>query len=137
MDREAKRQMDEPLTSEEVLNAIMKMKSGKTAGPDGIPIDIYKTFKDKLAIPLLEMYKESLLEGFPSLSLRDALITLIPKLDKPQDRCESYKAIYLMNSDAKLIAKVLALRLEDNIPCLIGIDQNGFVRNRQALHNIM
>lgn len=28
------------------------MKSGETAGPDEIPIDIYKTFKDKLMIPL-------------------------------------------------------------------------------------
>ena len=29
MNSEDKRQMDEPLTSEEVLNAILKMKSGK------------------------------------------------------------------------------------------------------------
>lgn len=37
---EAKRQLEEPLTSKEVLNAVMNMKSGKTAGPDGIPIYI-------------------------------------------------------------------------------------------------
>lgn len=82
------------------------------------------------------MYKESLLEGCLPPSLRDAFITLIPKPDKPQDRCESYRSISLMNSDAKVIANVLALRLPDNLPSLIGIDQNGFVWNRQAFHNI-
>jgi len=29
------------------------MKAGKTAGPDGIPIDLYKKFKSKLQKPLL------------------------------------------------------------------------------------
>lgn len=112
------------------------MKSGKTAGLDGIPIDIYKAFKDKLAVPLLEMYEESMLEGCLPPSLRAALVTLIPKPHKPLDRCESYRPISLMNSDAKIIAKILALRLEAHLPSLIGMDQNGFVRNRQAFHNI-
>ena len=41
-----------------------------------------------------------------------------------------------MNSDAKLIAKVIALRLEQYLPNLVHVDQNGFVRGRQAFHNL-
>ena len=32
--------------------------------------------------------------------------------------------------------KVLALRLEEHLPAIINNDQNGFVKNRQAFHNI-
>lgn len=31
----------------EIFEAITHMKGGKAAGPDGLPIDIYKLFKDK------------------------------------------------------------------------------------------
>ncbi len=35
-------------TRSELDNAIHNMKGSKAAGPDGLPIDIYKEFKDKL-----------------------------------------------------------------------------------------
>lgn len=34
------------------------------------------------------------------------------------------------------MAEVLALRLEEHLPVIINNDQNGFVKNRQAFHNI-
>lgn len=133
---EAKHQLHSPLSIEELLKAIAIMKSGKTAGPDGIPIDIYKAFKEKLVHPLMDMYEESLNTGILPPSLRKALITLIPKPDKPQTKCELYRPVSLINNDAKILAKVLALRLEDHLPAIINNDQNGFVKNRQAFHNI-
>ena len=42
----------------------------------------------------------------------------------------------MINTDAKILAKALALRLEVHLPTIIHIDQNGFVKNRQAFHNI-
>uniref|UniRef100_A0A671UDU8 Reverse transcriptase domain-containing protein n=1 Tax=Sparus aurata TaxID=8175 RepID=A0A671UDU8_SPAAU len=112
------------------------MKGGKSAGPDGRPIDIYKLFKNKLISPLKDMYEESFQKGSLPPSLSNALITLILKPDKPAFKCESYRPISLLNSDTKIIAKVLALRLERCLPSLINIDQNGFIKNRQAYYNI-
>lgn len=43
----------------EISRAIDGMNSGKQAGPDGIPIDLYKKCKDKLLIPLLDMFTEA------------------------------------------------------------------------------
>lgn len=48
------------ITTEELSAAISTMKVGKTPGPDGIPIEIYKVFQDALLPPLLETYKKSL-----------------------------------------------------------------------------
>lgn len=34
--------LDTDITKEEIGRAIDNLKSGKTAGPDGLPIDLYK-----------------------------------------------------------------------------------------------
>ncbi len=48
----------------------------------------------------------------------------------------SYRPISLLNTDAKIIAKILASRLERCLPSVIGTDQNGFIKVGQATHNI-
>lgn len=42
-------QLDSGLTLEEILGVIESMKTGKAAGPDGIPTEIYKMFKKNCA----------------------------------------------------------------------------------------
>lgn len=41
------------------LYVITNMRGGKATGPDGLPVDIYKIFKDKLTEPILSMYEEA------------------------------------------------------------------------------
>lgn len=89
-----------------------------------------------LLVPLLNMLEESLEKGELPLTLRNALITLILKPGKPPTKCESYRPISLINSDVKIIAKVLARRLEKHLPSIVALDQNGFIRGRQGFHNI-
>lgn len=133
---ETRLDLDRELEFEEIVNAINSMNSNKAAGPDGIPIDIYKEFKEKLISPLLDMFTEAFQQGCLPFSLRSALITLILKPEKPPIECGSYRPISLLNSDAKIIAKVLAMRLEEVLPQLIHPDQNGFIKNRQGFHNV-
>lgn len=64
------------------------------------------------------------------------MITLILKPGKASTKHDSYRPISLLNSDAKIIAKVLAMRLEKVLPAIINGNQNGFVQNRQGFHNV-
>ncbi len=80
----------------------------------------------------MDMFQESLKNCTLPSSLKQALIPLMPKPDKPQTKCESYRLILLINTDAKILAKILALRLEVHLPDVINNDKNGLVKNRQA-----
>ena len=55
------------------------MKGGKAPSPDGLPIDIYKMFKNKLLSPLLDVFVESFNADKLSPSMCNALIILILK----------------------------------------------------------
>uniref|UniRef100_A0A8C5PIT3 Reverse transcriptase domain-containing protein n=1 Tax=Leptobrachium leishanense TaxID=445787 RepID=A0A8C5PIT3_9ANUR len=64
-----------------------------------------------------------------------ATIVTIPKSTPPASSCAKYRPISLLNVDAKLYAKVLALRLSHLLPHLICDDQVGFITNRQGTDN--
>lgn len=54
----------------------------------------------------MDRYKESLDSGFLPPSLTKALITHIPKPDKPQTKSELYSLVSLIKTDGKILAKV-------------------------------
>lgn len=66
-------------------------------------------------------------EGKPPSSLCDALFVVLPKPDKDKLLCGSYCPISLLNSDVKVLAKILALRLQKVILHLVHRDQTGFI----------
>uniref|UniRef100_A0A3Q3GBT7 Reverse transcriptase domain-containing protein n=1 Tax=Kryptolebias marmoratus TaxID=37003 RepID=A0A3Q3GBT7_KRYMA len=133
---EEKTTLDRPLTIKDLSEAIDSMNSGKTPGPDGLPIEFYKAFKNKLILPLLNMYEESYKAGLLPDSLRLATITLLLKPNKPPTECSSYRGISLMGCDTKILCKALSRRLDKYLPNLIIDDQQGFIKTRQGYHNI-
>lgn len=90
----------------------------------------------KLVAPLYEMFKESYANGILPPSLREALIIVLPKPGKPKTKCGNLRPISLLNSDTKILCKVIARRLEGILPSIVGKDQNGFIQGRQGFHNI-
>ena len=60
--------------------------------------------------------------------MRQAVISLLLKKDKNPLDCSSYRPVSLLNTDAKILAKILARRLEGIIPSIIAPDQTGFIK---------
>ena len=128
--------LNEPLELEKVKYAISAMQSGKVCGPDGFSIDFYKKFSDQLAPLLLDMFNHSWSQGRLPDSLNEASIILLLKPGRDASKCGSYRPVSLLNTDIKILSKLLATRLETPLPGLISTDQTGFVKGRHLFSNI-
>lgn len=132
IDTAAAADLDAPLDVEEIKQAIKMMQCNKEPGPDGFPVEFFKKFQSKLVPLLLNVYVESLEKGFLPETLTQASIILLLKKDKDPKSCSSYR----QNVDAKILAKVLAFRLETILPKIISEEQRGFIRGRQLYFNV-
>lgn len=128
--------LEQEFSSEEIEVAISSMKSGKAAGPDGFPNEFYKAFSKQLSPFLSLLFAECQENSTLPPTFYQASISLLLKKDKDPLEPGSYRAISLLNSDYKILTKLLAQRMEGPLQVVIHSDQTGFISNRHSFFNI-
>lgn len=104
--------LDKPLRIEEITEAIYSLPPNKTPGLDGLPAEWYKNYAVGLAQKLHSLFGQALEDVELPASMCEALIVVLPKPEKDKLLCGSYCPISLLNSDVKVLAKLLATRLQ-------------------------
>ena len=71
-----------------------------------------------------------------SISQRRGVISLIPKDENYLVVLTNWRPITLLNVDYKILARLIAKRIEPKLPTLIHTDQTGFVKGRFIGQNV-
>lgn len=123
-----------PITEKEVRSTIRALPRRKAPGPDGLHNEFYihneNTVAPLLTAALNDIHKLGLLPD----SFRQGEITYIYKKKDPND-IRNYRPITLLNTDYKILTRILVKRIEKGMREFVSTEQNGFVPGRQITDN--
>jgi hypothetical protein len=125
-----------PFNSDEFKNAVFQMHSDKAPGPDGLNPAFYKRFWSLCGEEIVATCTKWLLDGSLPESLGDTNIVLIPKCEQPKNM-KDLRPISLCNVIYKILAKVLANRLQMVLDKCISKEQSSFVAGRSITDNVL
>ena len=121
-----------PFMEEEVHSALMDMNGDKAPSPDGFTVAFWQYCWEFVKEEVLEMFKEFHEQNAFLKSLNNTFLVLLPKKGGAEELGD-FRLISLLGELYKLLAKVLANRIENVIGRVVSSDQNAFVMGRQIL----
>ena len=127
---------EKPLDINECKKAIDMLSSGKSPGSDGFTADFYKFFWDDIKHLLFDSFNHPLKSGLLSIDQKRGILSLSPKKGKDIRYLKNWRPITLLNTDYKILAKVLGTRLRNVLPELIHPDQVAYLKDRYIGQNI-
>ena len=124
--------LERPFDEEEVKEAVFDCDGSKTPGPDGFSITVFQTQWDTVKNDIIKVFQEFYTSDIINAISNETYICLIPKKSN-SCRVRDFRPISLMTSLYKIIAKVLAKRLQTVLGETISKYQGAFVAGRQIL----
>ena len=129
--------LDDPISVEEVKKAIFEMHPEKAPGPDGFTGLFYRHCWAAICTDFMAAVRKLETANSQGLYLlNSAYLSLVPKVpdaSSPKD----FRPISLLHSFSKIIAKVLALRMQPLMKELISPCQNAFIKGRVIHDNFI
>ena len=132
-----KESLENEILVSEVLASLKNLKNGSSPGSDSIPTEFYKFFWPQIKEPLTNSIQYASKTQKLCLSQRKGILTLIHKgKDLDKNDLKNWRPISLMNCDYKILAKVLARRLQNCTQYLVHHNQSGFIKGRNISQTI-
>ena len=127
---------DELITLEEISNSLKDLPNNKTPGSDGLTTEFYKFFWPDLKKIVFDRIQYAVDNDILSVDQRRGILNIIPKKDKDVRLLKNWRPIALLNTDYKILTKLLAKRLQKVLFKIIASDQTGYIKNRYIGENI-
>ena len=103
--------LQKSITEEELFQVIDGASKKSSPGPDGVPYLFYKYMWETVKNVIQDIIQELLINGNPPEGFSDGIIILLPKVKQPKEISE-YRPITLINTDYKIITKILEKRMK-------------------------
>ncbi|KAM7306341.1 hypothetical protein ISCGN_010064 [Ixodes scapularis] len=132
------KRMNKTITKSEIAKAIKELPPRKSPGVDGLGSAFYKKFADVLVPVLYYAFADILRRDLLPPSMRQALTVLIPKKSTGSSVLTSdrLRPISLLTTDYKLLARILAKRLEMGLKFVVGDHQTYGFKGRSITSNV-
>ena len=110
------------------------MKHGKAMGPDGIPVDVWKSLGEEGVDMLLDLLQKIFEQEKMPEEWRDRVIVLIFKEKGDIQDCGNYRGIKMISHTMKIWERIIDRRLREEIS--IGEEQFGVMPGRGTIDAI-
>ena len=132
-------QLEGILTEKEISSTLKSMKNGTCLGIDSFPAEFFKVFWIKLKTFVLRALNHAYNVGKMSISLRQCIITCLPKGNKLRQYLKNWRPISLLSVAYKIGSATIANRIKTYLSQLISTTDSGrFIgENTRLIYDII
>lgn len=123
-------------SEEQIQSCLFKMPRNKTPGPDGFPVEFFKGAWAIIGQEFIASVKSFFVHWFMPTSLNATSLILLAK-HPGADTITEFRPIACLNTQYKLITRLLSNRLEMTLPGLILPNQTAFLTDRLLVENVL
>ena len=137
LNQEELENINRPITGNEIETVIKSLPTNKSPGLDGFTGELYQTFREELnTYSSQTLPKNCRGRNTPKFVLQGHHHPDTKTRQRYHTKKEKYRPTSLMNIDAKILNKILANRIQQQIKRIIHHDQVGFIPGMQGFFNI-
>lgn len=122
-------------TKAEIKRAIMTLRNGKAAGPDGIPAEAIKAHIETTTSVLHSLLSKIWEKEEVPAQWREGIVIKLPKKGDLRD-CNNYRGIMLLSVPGKVLNRIILERVREAVDPKLRDQQAGFRRNRSCADQI-
>lgn len=128
--------LEKNFTALEIKSEFFALPRDKAPGPDGFTGEFFRHCWDIVGEHVTVAIQSFFTYGKLEPSWNSTAVTMIAKVANAE-RVSEFRHISCLNAVYKVIAKLLARRLQNLLPEMIQVNQTAFVKDRQIVENVL